>query len=184
MKCQTGVLTVCGAAPAGEGLRRDGPAGEEPRRERQRVVTSTGNVVTCSACGTKNRVPAAAKGVPRCGKCRGALPWIVAADDATFRDVAMSSRLPVLVDLWAPWCGPCRIVSPELEKLAHRHAGRLKLVKVDVDQSPQTSSRFEARSIPTLLILQNGEVAARHVGAAPAEVLDQWLRGALEPIDR
>ena len=102
----------------------------------------TAGLVRCGHCGQANRVPAAAAGTPRCGKCHQALPWIADADDSTFTEVAEAAKIPVVVDLWAPWCGPCRTVSPALEQLARDLAGKVKLVKVDVDTSPQTSQRF------------------------------------------
>jgi thioredoxin 2 len=124
-------------------------------------------------------MPAAASGIPRCGNCRAPLPWIVDADDSSFAEVVDAAALPVLVDLWAPWCGPCRMVSPALERLAHRYAGRMKLVKVNVDSSPQVATRFEALSIPTLLVINRGRPVARQVGAAPEATLASWLDGAL-----
>jgi thioredoxin 2 len=143
------------------------------------VTTVTATVVHCEACGKKNRVPAAASGVPRCGNCGAALPWIADAGDDTFADVADAPTIPVLVDLWAPWCGPCRMVSPALERLARRYAGRVKLVKVNVDEAPATAERFAARSIPMLLLLKNGRVITTQVGAAPERALEAWLEGAL-----
>jgi thioredoxin 2 len=91
---------------------------------------STSHVVVCANCGTKNRVPAAADGVPRCGECHQPLRWIVNGSDEDFGSVVEASTVPVLVDMWAPWCGPCRMVSPVLEQLAGEFAGRLKLVKI------------------------------------------------------
>jgi thioredoxin 2 len=85
----------------------------------------------------------------------------------------------VLVDLWAPWCGPCRAVSPALEQVARRLAGRLKLVKVDVDSSPAIAQRFEVRAVPTLLVMSHGKVIARQAGAAPAQALEAWVEGSL-----
>jgi len=126
-----------------------------------------------------NRVPAAAAGTPRCGKCHKPLPWITDADDATFREVAEGAKIPVLVDLWAPWCGPCRMVSPALEQLARDLAGQVKLVKVNVDVSPQVSRRFDAQAIPTLLMLRDGRVIARQTGAAPMAALRAWVENAL-----
>jgi thioredoxin 2 len=136
-------------------------------------------VVVCPHCGRRNRVPASADGVPRCGHCHQGLPWIADADDTSFDVVAAKSRLPVLVDLWAPWCGPCRMVSPALEALARERAGQLKLVKVDVDQSPQVSQRFAVQGIPTLLVIRDGDVVARQTGAAPEPALRAWLDQAL-----
>ena len=135
--------------------------------------------VACPNCGQKNRVPAAAGGTPRCGKCHQPLPWIADADDATFGDVAEAARIPVIVDLWAPWCGPCRMVSPALEQLARDLAGQVKLVKVNVDTSPQISQRFEAQAIPTLLMLRDGQVVARQIGALPPPALRTWAENAL-----
>ena len=102
-------------------------------------------LIRCGHCGQANRVPAAAAGTPRCGKCHQPLPWIADADDTTFGEVAEAAKIPVLVDLWAPWCGPCRMVSPALEQLARDLAGKVKLVKVNVDTSPQISQRFGPR---------------------------------------
>ena len=134
----------------------------------------------CPSCGATNRVPVAAKGRPRCGKCKADLPWLVDADDTTF-DAAVDTGLLVLVDLWAAWCGPCRTVAPILERLAVTYAGRLKVVKVDVDRASRTAARFRASSIPMLLLLRNGAVAETVVGAQPERVLaaaiDRHLTG-------
>jgi thioredoxin 2 len=139
-------------------------------------------IVVCSKCGKKNREPAAASGLPRCGNCHSPLPWIAGADDDTYASVVEGASLPVLVDLWAPWCGPCRMVSPALEALARSHAGRVKLVKVNVDASPQTARRFGVQGIPTLLVLHHGEVISRQTGAAPEHVLRPWLDDALTKV--
>ncbi|TLM85329.1 thioredoxin [Pseudarthrobacter sp. NamE5] len=136
-------------------------------------------LTACPACGKTNRVPAQAAGRPRCGNCKAELPWIVSAGDADFAAVAEQSPVPVLVDFWAAWCGPCRMVSPVLDKLARERPGRIKLVKVDVDKSPRLSRRFDVQAIPTLMVMVDGRVAARQAGAAPAEVLRSWLDGAL-----
>src|SRR6478735_8018914 len=139
----------------------------------------TSGLVRCEHCGRTNRVPAAAAGTPRCGKCHEALPWIAEADDATFGEVAEAAKIPVVVDLWAPWCGPCRMVSPALEQLARDLAGKVKLVKVNVDTSPQVSQRFGVQAIPTLLVLRRGQVAARQTGAVPLAALRTWVDNAL-----
>ena len=136
-------------------------------------------IVRCENCGRRNRVPDVAKGVPRCSQCHQPLPWIVDAGDASFAEVAEQATVPVIVDLWAPWCGPCRMVSPELEALARSHAGQVKLVKVNVDASPQIARRYAVQGIPTLLVLDRGEVIARQTGAAPEHVLRPWLDEAL-----
>ena len=136
-------------------------------------------VVPCPKCGRKNRVPAAATGTPRCSICHTPLPWVTEADDVTFAGVVESAAIPVLLDLWAPWCGPCRQVSPALEKLARDYAGRVKLVKVNVDESPQVAGRFEVQGIPTLVVLERGQVLSRQTGAAPEARLREWLDAAL-----
>jgi thioredoxin 2 len=139
-----------------------------------------GNIVQCPDCGRKNRVPAtAATGTPRCGNCRAALPWIVDGDDDTFAGVTETSTIPVLVDLWAPWCGPCRMVSPALETLARDLAGRIKLVKVNVDEAPNVARRFSVQGIPTLVLMKGRNELARQTGAAPEHALRIWLEGAL-----
>ena len=136
-------------------------------------------IVQCPNCGRKNRVPVAASGIPRCGNCHKPLPWIVDAGDATFAEVAERASVPVVVDLWAPWCGPCRMVSPALAQVAADMAGRLKLVKVNVDDSPRLQQRFGVQSIPTLLVMREGKVTSRQVGAVPAAALRSWIEQAL-----
>jgi thioredoxin 2 len=140
---------------------------------------SQGRVVVCASCHTKNRVPAAADGAPQCGKCHSPLAWIADATDDDFADVVEKATIPVLVDIWAPWCGPCRTVSPALEQLASEMAGQLKLVKVNTDENPQVSRRFNVMSIPTLLLLNQGEVVDEQVGAAPKVTLRTWLQDKL-----
>ena len=140
------------------------------------------SVVVCPSCGRKNRVPAAATGRPRCGHCHSPLPWMAEAGDDTFAERVDQAEVPVLLDLWAPWCGPCRAVSPALENLARERAGHIKLVKVNVDESPATADRFGVQGIPTLLVLDRGTVVARQTGAAPESALRQWLDRALETL--
>lgn len=139
------------------------------------AVTTSARIVQCRQCGKKNRVPAVAEGKPQCGNCHAPLPWIADASDDDFTDVVEQASLPVLVDLWAPWCGPCRMVSPELEKVAGDRAGTVKLVKVNVDESPKLAERFAVQAVPTLLLMRNGQVIARQAGAAPARVLREWV---------
>jgi thioredoxin 2 len=137
------------------------------------------NIVACPACGKRNRVPAAASGTPACGSCGARVPWIVDAGDDTFAEVAEGSTTPVLVDLWAQWCGPCRAVSPALEQVATQLAGTVKLVKVDIDAAPALSRRFDVRAVPTLLVIKDGKVVARQSGAAAAPVLRRWVEQSL-----
>ena len=133
-------------------------------------------IVACPSCGKKNRVPAAAGGTPVCASCKAPLPWLSVADDQTFAAVVTDSTTPVLVDLWAPWCGPCRMVSPIVERMATKYAGRLKVAKVNVDDCPAVARRYEALSIPTLLMIDKGAVVERQVGALPEAQLDAFVR--------
>ncbi len=131
-------------------------------------------MVACVSCQTKNRVPAAANGLPQCANCQAKLPWVASASDADFAEVTKTS-LPVLVDLWAPWCAPCRMVAPVLEKLAAARAGRLKVVKVNVDDNRATQAKFNAMSIPTLVLLRDGKEVSRQVGVQSQRALEEWL---------
>lgn len=124
----------------------------------------------CPSCGPRNRVPLAAKGHPRCAKCHADLAWLVDAGDADFA-TATATKVLVVVDLWAPWCGPCRMVAPVLAQLSQELAGKLKVVKVNVDESPQIADRFQARSIPMLLIMRGGKVIETVVGAQPLHAM-------------
>ena len=129
---------------------------------------STGpvSVLVCASCGKRNTIRPSARGAPHCGSCGKPLPWVVNATDVTF-DVEAASSALVLVDLWAPWCGPCRFVSPILEELGREYAGRLKVIKVNVDDNPALSRRFEATAIPTLVVLRDGRIVDRFQGALP-----------------
>ena len=151
-------------------------------------MSANSGVIACENCERRNRVPAVARGIPRCAQCHTSLPWIADADATTFDEVADSSKVAVLLDLWAPWCGPCRMVSPALERLARANAGQVKLVKVNVDEAPSVADRFGVRGIPTLVVLRRGAVVARQTGAPPEPALRAWLdatlRGADQPSGR
>jgi thioredoxin 2 len=135
-------------------------------------------IIGCPTCGARNRVGPIAQGVPRCPQCKSALPWVVDADTSTFAAETTAS-VPVVVDFWAAWCGPCRMISPVLEDLATSHAGHLKVVKVDVDANPALATRFGAQSIPLLVVLRGGKEVDRVVGALPRVALEQRLAPAL-----
>jgi thioredoxin 2 len=132
------------------------------------------SMLTCKACGKKNKIRPSERGAPHCGSCGEALPWLVDATDATFAIEARSS-VAVLVDLWAPWCGPCRVVGPMLEALSREFAGRIKVVKVNVDDNPGLSQQFQATSIPTLIVIKGDRVVDRIVGALPPNDLKMRL---------
>jgi len=148
-------------------------------------------IQTCTKCGAKNRVDegAALVSQPICGKCGAQLPEISVATngkpqvvtDATFAGDVLnaSASLPVLMDCWAPWCGPCRIVAPVLDQLAAESNGRYKIVKLNVDENPRTSAQFQIRSIPTMLIFKNGKVVDQIVGAVPKQTIAARLNAQM-----
>ncbi len=137
-----------------------------------------GKVVTCASCGKKNRAPVSASGKPQCASCKSALPWIVDATDQSMAS-ALDTKQLVLIDLWAPWCGPCKMVAPVLEQLAAKYAGRIKVVKVNVDDNPRTAQTYDARSIPTLVFAQDGKTVERIIGAQPAPALSTRIDALL-----
>ena len=133
------------------------------------------DVVTCPRCGTQNRLGTPPAGTaPSCGQCKSPLPWVVAGGDASFA-ADLAAPMPVLVDFWAPWCGPCRMVAPVLEELAAQHAGKLKVVKVNVDENPQVASRYRIQSIPSLMLFRDGQLIETVIGALPKAQLAQRL---------
>lgn len=137
-------------------------------------------IITCSACGAKNRVENPSSGkMPVCGRCRQPLTFSdkpLTVTDANFNVEVEHSALPVLLDMWAPWCGPCRMIAPAVEQLARDFAGRAVIGKLNVDENQQTAARFQVRSIPTLLILQKGKEVKRIVGAQSKESLARELQ--------
>jgi thioredoxin 2 len=137
-------------------------------------------LVACATCGRRNRVPVAAPGRPRCAACSADLPWLVDAGDQDFDQVVRRSALPVLVDVWAAWCGPCRTIAPVVERLAQERAGRLKVAKVDADRAPRTTSDLQVQGIPTLVLFVDGQERGRLVGAQPPAALHGWLDRHLE----
>jgi len=132
-------------------------------------------LIRCSSCGANNRVPAErlqAGAQPVCGRCKTPLsagPTILT--DATFREEIERSPLPILVDMWAPWCGPCRYLAPVVEELAAELAGRVRVAKMNIDENPATATRYGVQSIPTLLLMKGGREVDRIVGAQPKEAI-------------
>ena len=142
------------------------------------------SMVVCPACGATNRVPGdkVAQGLaPVCGKCKTPLPAgrPQAVTDASFAQDVERSALPVLMDAWAPWCEPCHVIAPVIDQLASELAGRVRVVKLNVDENPQTAARFNLRSIPTLLVLMSGREIDRLVGVQPKQEIARRLEQAI-----
>src|SRR5215813_15283815 len=142
-------------------------------------------LIRCPACGASNRVPREKieQGLePVCGRCKTPLPAggkPATVTDATFEAEVERSPLPVLLDMWAPWCGPCRMVAPLIEELAVEMAGRVRVGKLNVDENPATAARFGVQSIPTLLVIKEGREIDRIVGAQPKAAIMQRLERAI-----
>ncbi len=129
-------------------------------------------LIKCPECGATNRLPPARPGRKVvCGRCKTPLPAAapLAVSDASFEQDIEQSPIPVLLDMWAEWCGPCHMLAPVVEQLAAELAGRVKVAKLNIDENPQTAARFGVRSIPTLLVLRNGHEIDRLVGVQPKQ---------------
>jgi thioredoxin 2 len=140
-----------------------------------------GLIRVCPSCGQRNRIPFSTRQA-RCGRCRADLPPPGEPIDVSSQDMfdalVGSVTQPVVVDFWAPWCGPCRMVAPELVRVAAAHAGRLMVVKVNTDAVTELAERFRIRSIPTMAVFHGGKEVARTTGAMPADQIEAFVRNA------
>jgi thioredoxin 2 len=136
-------------------------------------------IISCPKCGAKNRVDPSADAQPVCGRCKTPLTAQVAPatiTDRNFAEEVEKSALPFLLDMWAPWCGPCRIVGPTVDQLTKEFRGKVRVGKLNVDENQTTAARFNVQSIPTLLILKNGKEIDRIIGVEPKKAIAQRLQ--------
>ena len=144
------------------------------------TLDQNGVLLSCTSCGTMNRLKYGALArATQCGKCHAALPFpskpIEVANAQLFDAVISTASVPVVVDFWAVWCGPCHMMAPEIDKVAQRSAGRALVLKVDTDANPELSQRYQIRSIPTIAIFLEGREATRAAGVQPAANIEQLI---------
>jgi thioredoxin 2 len=138
----------------------------------------------CPSCDRSNRIPAAhLADAGRCGACKSPLPPVnepIEVDAALFDEIVRESRVPVLVDFWAAWCGPCRMAAPEVARAAKEMSGKAVVLKVDTERVPELAARYKVQGIPNFAIFHHGNLVRQQAGVVPAEQLKQWLQMASE----
>jgi len=145
-------------------------------------MSTEGIVRPCPSCGARNRIPPRhLADTGKCGKCQAALPALAEpldVDLAQFDLIVAGATVPVLVDFWAEWCGPCHMAAPHVKKLAAEMAGKAVVLKVDTDEHGELAGRYEVRGIPNFVVLKNGHVISQNAGAAPITEMRRWLEMA------
>lgn len=149
-------------------------------------MDSNNIIIKCDSCGTKNRIPQSRINAgPICGRCKARLKTgstrniPLEISDQTFHTEVLENNVPVLMDCWAPWCGPCKMVAPVLDQLAYEYAGQIKITKLNVDNNPVTASQYGIQSIPTMLLFKNGKQVDKIVGAVPKPEIEKHIQAVL-----
>ena len=134
---------------------------------------------SCPACGAQNRIPARhLSSTGKCGACKGELPPLgqpIDVDEAGFDEIVAAAKVPVLVDFWAEWCGPCKMAAPEVKEFAREMAGRAIVLKVDTDENQSLGARYRIQSIPTFMVFRDGELVVQQAGVAPRATMRRWI---------